>query len=65
MRFSIHLKLPKLTKHGKDVSEAKKYAKQFGLSLRGAGGEHTDAGEDGLVDISPSARLMIQEREII
>jgi len=59
MRFSIHLKLPKLTKNGKDVSEAKKYAKQFGLSLRGAGGEHTDAGEGGLVDVSPSARLMI------
>ena len=59
MRFSVHLALPKLTKNGKDVSQAKAKAKEFGLSVRGAGGEHTEAGEGGIVDISPSARLMI------
>eukprot|EP00959_Pyramimonas_sp_CCMP1952_P387061 8111739-Pyramimonas_sp.AAC.1 len=52
MRASLHIKLPCLTKKGKDVSEAKKAAKTLGLSVRGVGGEHTEAGEDGTVDIS-------------
>jgi len=65
MRASIHIALPKLTKDGSDVSEAKKVCKALGLSVRGIGGEHTDAGAGGIVDISPSARLQIQEAEII
>ena len=32
--------------------------------MRGAGGEHTAAGAGGIVDISPSARLMVTEGEI-
>lgn len=65
MRASIHIALPKLTKNGKDVSEAKTVCKALGLSVRGIGGEHTEAGAGGIVDISPSARLQIQEAEII
>jgi creatine kinase len=65
MRASLHIKLPCLTKKGKDVSEAKACAKTLGLSVRGVGGEHTEAGEDGTVDISPSARLCIKESEIV
>jgi len=65
MRASVHVAIPKLTKNGKDVSEAKKVCKELGLSVRGVGGEHTEAGEGGIVDISPSARFCIKEAEII
>ncbi len=33
--------------------------------MRGTGGEHTPIGEDGTVDISPSARFCISEAEIV
>ncbi len=39
--------------------------KPLGLSVRGTGGEHTPIGADGTVDISPSKRLFIKERDII
>eukprot|EP00301_Raphidiophrys_heterophryoidea_P024422 c7926_g1_i1.p1 GENE.c7926_g1_i1~~c7926_g1_i1.p1 ORF type:complete len:369 (+),score=107.30 c7926_g1_i1:48-1154(+) len=65
MRASVHIALPKLTQNGKDVSEAKKIAKALGLSVRGIGGEHTEAGEGGIVDISPSARFCITEANIV
>jgi hypothetical protein len=47
-----------------DGSEAKAKAvcKPLGLSVRGLGGEHTAIGADGTVDISPSGRLMIEEK---
>lgn len=64
MRASIHIKCPNLTKDGTDV-KPKAICKPLGLSVRGLGGEHTPIGADGTVDISPSARLMIQEAEII
>ena len=64
MRASLHLPLPKLTKNGTDLDDLKKRAKALGLSVRGVGGEHTGAGEGGIVDISPSARLMITEAQI-
>ena len=64
MRASVHLKIPFLTKDGTD-EKAKKIAKQFGLSVRGLGGEHTAIGKDGTVDISPSARFCISEAEIV
>merc|ERR1711953_1595295 len=64
MRASVHVKLPNLTADGTDA-KAKEVAKPLGLSVRGTGGEHTPIGADGTVDISPSARLMIQEAEII
>ena len=64
MRASVHIKIPKMTAGGSDA-KAKKVCKPLGLSVRGMGGEHTPIGADGTVDISPSARLMIQEAEII
>jgi hypothetical protein len=65
MRASLHLKLPKLTANGSDLEPAKDAASEFGLSVRGAGGEHSDAGMGGLVDISPRARLGVTETEIM
>jgi len=64
MRASLHIKVPNLTKDGTEA-KAKAVCKPLGLSVRGAGGEHTPIGADGTVDISPSARLQIQEAEII
>jgi len=64
MRASVHIKIPNLTKGGSDA-KAKEVAKPLGLSVRGTGGEHTPIGADGTVDISPQARLFIEEREII
>jgi creatine kinase len=64
MRASVHVRLPALTKDGSD-KKAKEVCKPLGLSVRGLGGEHTPIGDDGTVDISPSARLMIEEADII
>jgi len=64
MRASVHIKLPNLTRDGTD-KKAKAVAKPLGLSVRGIGGEHTPIGSDGTVDISPSSRLFIKEKEII
>ncbi len=65
MRASLHMKLPKLTSGGRDLTRLKQEAKKLGLAVRGAGGEHSDAGADGLVDISPSARLGVTEMQIM
>jgi creatine kinase len=65
MRASLHLRLPGLTAGGRNLEPVKKAALDFGLSVRGAGGEHSDAGRGGLVDISPSARLGVTESEIM
>ena len=64
MRASLHVALPKLTDNGCNVDGLKPVARKLGLSVRGAGGEHTAAGEGGIVDLSPSARLMITEGQI-
>lgn len=64
MRASVHIKIPNLTADGTDT-KAKEVCKPLGLSVRGTGGEHTPIGADGTVDISPSARLFIKERDII
>lgn len=64
MRASVHLQIPNLTSDGTDT-KAKEVCKPLGLSVRGTGGEHTPIGKDGTVDISPSARLFIKEKEII
>jgi creatine kinase len=64
MRASLHIKLPNLTRDGSEA-KAKAVCKPLGLSVRGLGGEHTPIGADGTVDISPSARLMIEEAAII
>lgn len=66
MRASLHLKLPNLTENGQNVDKLKGILKEAGInvSVRGAGGEHTAAGSDGLVDISPRGR-MIPENIVI
>ena len=64
MRASVHVKIPNLTADGTE-NKAKAVCKPLGLSVRGTGGEHTPIGADGTVDISPSKRLFIKERDII
>jgi protein-arginine kinase len=64
MRASLHIKVPALTADGSDA-KAKAVCKPLGLSVRGMGGEHTPIGADGTVDISPSARLCIEEADIV
>ena len=64
MRSSVHIALPSLTADGTDA-RAKAVCRPLGLSVRGLGGEHTPIGPDGTVDISPSARFCIKERDII
>jgi creatine kinase len=64
MRASVHIKVPNLTSDGTDT-KAKEVCKPLGLSVRGTGGEHTPIGKDGTIDLSPSARLFIKERDII
>ena len=64
MRASVHVPLPKLTSDGTDT-HAKEVCAPLGLSVRGAGGEHTAIGSDGTCDISPSSRFCITEAEII
>lgn len=64
MRASVHIRVPNLTSDGTET-KAKAVCKPLGLSVRGVGGEHTPIGADGTVDISPSARLCIEEQDII
>jgi len=64
MRASLHVKVPKLTAGGSD-KRAKEICKPLGLSVRGVGGEHTAIGADGTIDLSPSARFHICEKDII
>ena len=64
MRASVHMQCPNLTADGTDAA-CKAVCKPLGLSVRGTGGEHTPIGADGTVDISPSARFVITEAEII
>ncbi len=65
MRASLHIKLPKLTNNGKNVEGLKNVAQKYGLAVRGVLGEHSSAGNDGLVDISPSSRLGVSEAQIM
>lgn len=65
MRASLHIPLPKLTENGTNLEKIKAAAEKLSLAVRGAGGEHSAAGEGGLVDISPSARLGVSEVQIM
>ena len=65
MRASLHMKLPVLTKNGQKLEPLKHECIALGLAVRGAGGEHSDAGDGGLVDISPVARLGVTEIDIM
>lgn len=64
MRASVHVKVPNLTAGGSDA-KAIAICKPLGLSVRGMGGEHTPIGADGTIDLSPSARLFIKEKDIV
>merc|ERR1711924_366797 len=64
MRASVHIKVPNLTRAGSDT-KCKAVCKPLGLSVRGTGGEHTPIGADGTIDLSPSARLFIKEKDIV
>ncbi len=66
MRASLHLALPNLTENGKNTDKLKNILKEnkLNVSVRGIGGEHTAAGEGGIVDISPRGR-MIPENQVI
>lgn len=64
MRASVHIPLPNLiARHGMEGVETR--ADELGLAVRGLGGEHTGAGEDGMVDLSPKVRLGVSPYEII
>jgi creatine kinase len=70
MRASVHIKVPKLTADGQadphgNSPSCKAICTPLGLSVRGTGGEHTPIGSDGTIDLSPSARLFIKEKDII
>lgn len=64
MRASVHLNVPKLTKDG-TTALLEHVCEPLGLSVRGAGGEHTPIGKDGTVDISPKARFGVAEGRIV
>ena len=63
MRASVMCCLPYLTADA-STDKASAIAKPFGLSVRGSGGEHTPV-VGNMVDISPSARFGIAEKEIL
>lgn len=59
MRASVHVRLPKYSKHPEFAATCE----MLGLSVRGVHGEHSE-GEDGVYDISNKRRLGISEVEI-
>ena len=65
LRASVHIRLPNLTKNGRDTSKAKIVADNLGFDIRGVAGEHTPIGSFGTVDISPTARLFVSEKDIV
>jgi len=65
MRASLHIKLPNLCANDAKLLRISARAKKLGLAVRGAGGEHSGAGEGALVDISPSARLGVTQMQIM
>jgi len=62
MRASLHIALPHLMATPLQLKAA---TGDLGLDLRGVRGEHSDAGDDGTVDLSPSARLGVNEQAIV
>ena len=61
MRASVHIALPRLTHDHRLRSEAE----SRGLQVRGAGGEHRDHADTGVVDLSNVRRLGATELEIV
>lgn len=64
MRASVHIKVPKLLA-SKGLDGVRELCDKLKLSVRGVGGEHTEVGSDGTIDLSPKARLFITEAEIV
>lgn len=62
MRASVHLRMPRLTGSGADLKAACTLA---GLSVCGLAGDHAPIGADGTLDLSPTRRLCVPERDII
>ena len=66
MRASLHMKTPTSNQRCELICRrSRPRPRKLGLAVRGAGGEHSDAEADGLVDISPSARLGVSEMQIM
>jgi creatine kinase len=64
LRASMHIKLPNILKAvGQDTLD--KYCLTMRMQCRGTGGEHTEAGSDGKVDISNWDRIGKSEVELI
>lgn len=64
LRASMHIKLPKILEAvGQEGLE--KYTKTMRIQTRGTGGEHTEAGSDGKVDISNVDRIGKSEVELV
>jgi protein-arginine kinase len=59
MRASVHVALPKLGKSGR----LEALGKEYGLSVRGIHGEHSETDERGVVDISNKRRIGVSEVE--
>lgn len=61
LRASALLPLPRLASDPAALAAA---GGRAGLQVRGAGGENSEAGGGGLVDVSPGGRLGATERQI-
>lgn len=61
MRASIHLSLPHLTKSG----ELEGMCKDLKLAVRGIHGEHSESGDKGEQDLSPTQRLGVTEVQVV
>jgi len=59
MRASVHVMLPKLQESG----GIENIAKDFGLSIRGVHGEHSESDAHGTVDVSNKRRIGVSEIE--
>lgn len=60
MRASIHLRLPHLLN-----ADVKAMCARAGLSVCGLAGDHAPIGADGTLDLSPTRRLCVRERDIV
>ncbi len=62
MRASLHVALPRLMRSGVDIA---KLCRHFGLSVCGPGGDRTPIPSGGILELSPTRRAFIRERDII
>merc|ERR1719399_445800 len=64
LRASMHIKLPNILK-AIGQSGLEKFCEKMRMQCRGTGGEHTEAGSDGKVDISNIERIGKTEVELV